>query len=170
MYARSSTMKKSVIALLAVAAGVNLTWAGAVTFRVLIDLPARHRIGPSAFAELCRATDLSAGLVFYPVLAVGSAVLACAAWVSAWRTEAPRSIRWLAAAAAASTLLVLGVTGRAAPLMFRIGASPNDPTVVGPLADQFTALTNVRALLADAAAAALLWALTSCALRAAQDK
>lgn len=149
---------------------MNLTWAGAVTFRVLIDLPARHRIGPVAFAELCRATDLSGGLVFYPVLAIGSAVSACAAWLSAWRTKAPRYVRWLAAAAASSTLLVLGVTGRAAPVMFRIGASPNDPNVIGPLADQFTALTNVRAVLADAAAGALLWALTSCALRTAQDQ
>jgi hypothetical protein len=54
--------------------------------------------------------------------------------------------------------------------MFRIGASPNDPAAIEPLADRFTALTNTRALLADAGALALLWALTTCALRAAQDR
>ena len=66
-----------------------------------------------------------------------------------------------------SALLVLGVTTQAAPIMFRIGASPNDPAAIEPLADRFAALTNTRALLADAGAVALLWALTTCALRAA---
>ena len=91
-------MKKSFVALLGIAAGVSLAWAGAVTFRVTIDLPARHRIGPVAFAEFSRATDLSGGLVFYPVLAVGSALLSCAVWLAAARTKAPRTIRWPAAA------------------------------------------------------------------------
>ncbi len=162
-------MKKSFVALLGVTAGVNLAWAGAVTFRVLIDLPARHRIGPVAFAELSRATDLSRGLVFYPALAVGSAFLSCAVWLAAVRTKARPSIRWQAAAAAVSALLVLVVTTQAAPIMFRIGASPNDPATIQPLADRFTALTNIRALLADTGAVALLWALTTCALRAGRD-
>ena len=64
--------------LLACAAGLSSAWAGAVTFRVLIDLPARHRIGALAFAELSRATDLSRGLVFYPVGAIGVALLSTA--------------------------------------------------------------------------------------------
>ena len=39
--------------------------AGAGTFRLLLDLPARHRLGPGAFAAFSRATDLSAfGVVF----------------------------------------------------------------------------------------------------------
>lgn len=54
--------------------------------------------------------------------------------------------------------------------MFRIGASPDDPAVIQPLADRFSALTNARALLADAGAIALLWALTTCALRGAEDR
>jgi hypothetical protein len=163
-------MKKSFVALLGVAVGVNLAWAGAITFRVLIDLPARHRIGPVAFAELSRATDLSGGLVFYPALAIGSALLSCAVWLATVRTKAPRSTRWQAAAAAVSALLVLGVTMQAAPIMFRIGASPNDAASIQPLADRFAALTNIRALFADAGAVALLWALTTCALCAPQDR
>jgi hypothetical protein len=53
--------------------GTNTLWAGAATFRVVVDLPARHRIGPIAFAALSRAADLATGLVFYRVAAIGSA-------------------------------------------------------------------------------------------------
>lgn len=42
----------------------------------MIDLPARSRIGPIAFAEFSRATDLStAGMVFYVLYGVGGALL-----------------------------------------------------------------------------------------------
>jgi hypothetical protein len=160
-------MNKSLVALLGVTVGVNLAWAGAVTFRVVIDLPARHRIGAFAFAELSRATDLAGGLFFYPVAAIGSAVLSCAVWFAARRARAPRFIRRASAAAAAATLLVLAVTTQAAPLMFRIGAAGNDPAVVGPLAERFAALSDVRAFLADAGAVALLCALTISGMRAA---
>ena len=80
--------KKRFTLLLAIATAVNVLWAGAATFRVLIDLPARHRLGPVAFAELSRATDLARGLVFYPMAGIGSALLACAAWFFAVRTRA----------------------------------------------------------------------------------
>src|SRR5579872_7086752 len=149
-------MNRHFVALLGTATGLNLAWAGAVTFRVLIDLPARHRIGPVAFAEFSRATDLSGGLVFYPVVAIGSALLSFAVWLMAARIKAPRSIRLQAAAAAMSATLVLGVTTVAAPIMFRIGTSPDDPAVLLPLADRFASLTNVRALFADIGALALL--------------
>lgn len=163
-------MTKSLLVLLGVAAGVNLAWAGAVTFRVLIDLPARHRIGPVAFASLSRATDLAGGLVFYPTAAIGSAILAVAVCLVAMRTRAPGYLRRPAAAAMASTLFVLAVTTRAAPIMFRIGSSPDDPAVIAPLADRFAAITDLRAILADAGAVALLWALTACAVRAAGNR
>jgi len=163
-------MKKSFVVLLAVAAGVNLTWAGAITFRVLIDLPARHRIGPAAFAELSRATDLARGLVFYPVVAIGSALLSCAAFFAAWRTRAARPIWLQTGLAAVATLLVLVITAQAAPIMFRIGASPGDPNVLEPLADRFTTLTNLRALFADVGAVGLLCALATCALRIVPSK
>ena len=116
-----------------------------------------------------RATDLAGGLVFYPALAIGSALLACTAGLVAWRTKAPHSIRLQTAGAAVATLLVLAVTTQAAPTMFRIGASPNDAALLEPLTERFTALTNARALLAEVGAIGLLCALTTCAIRAARD-
>jgi len=156
--------RRSLVLLLAVAAGVNLLWAGAVIFRVLVELPARSTIGPVAFAALSRATDLSRGLVFYPFAGIGSAMLSSAVWLLARRARAPRSLQRYAGVAGVSTLLVLVVTMRAAPIMFRIGSSPNDPAALASLADRFARLTYLRAALAAVAALALLAALTACAL------
>ena len=158
--------KRPFVLLLAIATGVNMLWAGAVTFRVLIDIPARDQLGPLGFAELSRATDLARGLVFYPVAAIGSASLASAAWLLAARARAPRLVRVQTAAAAMACALVLVVTAWAAPTMFRIGASV-DPTMLTRLADRFALLTDVRAVFADLGALALLCALSSIALRAA---
>jgi hypothetical protein len=72
----SGAMRRGVIAAIAVAAGFEGLRAGAGTFRVLLDLPARTRIGPLAFAELSRATDLSTrGIVFYAVFGIGGALV-----------------------------------------------------------------------------------------------
>lgn len=158
-------MRKSFVILLAAAVGTNTLWAGAATFRVLVDLPARHRLGPTAFADLSKATDLAAGLVFYPTAAIGSALLSCATWFVAARTRAPPPVRRATALAAIATLSVLALTTQAASLMFHIGAAPSDPGLLADLADRFTLLTNLRALAADVAAIALLYALTICALR-----
>jgi hypothetical protein len=130
-----------------------------------VDLPARHRIGPTAFADLSKATDLAAGLVFYPVAAIGSALLSCAAWFVAVRTRAAPPVRRATALAAIANLFVLALTTQAAPLMFHIGSARTDPSLLTDLADRFTFWTNLRAVAADVAAVALLYALTICALR-----
>jgi hypothetical protein len=140
--------------------------AGAGSFRVLIDLPARHRIGPVAFAELSRATDLStAGIVFYVLYGFGGALLTGATWIAATRVEAPRAIRLLTAVAFVSSLAILLLTTQAAPLMFRIGSSPNDPALLADILDRFTIWTQLRVLCADQSFGAMLAALTILASR-----
>jgi hypothetical protein len=150
--------RKSSVLLLATAAGVNLMWAGAATFRVLVDLPARHRLGPLGFAELSRATDLARGLVFYPVGAIGSAALAATAWFFATRTRASPVVRTQTATASVACLLVLAVTAWAASIMFHIGAAPADPELLTRLAERFVLLTNVRAV-------SPIWVLSACSAR-----
>jgi hypothetical protein len=49
--------------------------------------------------------------------------------------------------------------------MFRIGDAGADPDLIQSLADGFTWWTNLRAASAGVAAAALLYALTLCALQ-----
>jgi hypothetical protein len=170
LWRRWGSARTRLVLLLAVAAGVNLSWAGAVTFRVLVDLPARSRIGPLAFAELSRATDLSNGLVFYPIGGLGSAMLSLATWLTARGARASPSVRVAAGVAAVSTLLVLVVTIRAAPIMFQIGSAPDDAAALALLADRFARLSQLRALLADLAATALLAALTVCAVGAGEQR
>lgn len=140
--------------------------AGAGSFRVLIDLPARHRIGPVAFAEFSRATDLSTtGITFYVLYGVGGALLTGATWIAAMRTQAPPVIRKLAAVACACSLVIMLLTTQAAPLMFRVGSSPNDPTLLADLLDRFTGWTQLRILCADLSFGAMLAALTILASR-----
>jgi hypothetical protein len=158
-------MPRGVVAAIAAATGFEGLRAGAGTFRVLLDLPARARIGPLAFAELSRATDLSTrGIVFYAVFGIGGALVTGVTWLLAWRGGAPRTIRRLLAISLLASLLVLGFTTQAAPLMWRVGSAPPDPVLVAGLLDRFTAWTIARVVVVDLSFAAVLGALTLAAL------
>lgn len=159
-------MSKGLPLLIAATTAFEALRAGAGTFRVLLDLPARFRIGPVAFAELSRATDLSTGgIVFYALYGFGGALLTVAAWIVARRTHAPLGIQRLAATAAVCSLLILAMTTQAAPLMFRIGSSPNDPVLLAGLIDRFALWTILRVFCTDISFFAMLGALTLLALR-----
>ncbi len=139
---------------------------GAGTFRVLLDLPARHRIGPVAFAAFSRATDLSfTGIVIYVVYGFGGALLTGATWFVAVRVAAPSVVRRLAAIASIASVSVLAATTQAAPLMFRVGAAPDDPAALADLLDRFSAWTNLRIVCADLSFFCVLSALGYLALK-----
>jgi len=140
--------------------------AGAGTFRALLDLPARGRVGPVAFADFSRATDLSrAGVVFYVIFGVGGALVTGLTWLIAVRGKIPAPIRRLLAISAIASLLVLALTTQAAPLMWRVGSAPSDPVLLASLLDRFTAWTLARVVCVDVSFAAVLTALTLVALR-----
>jgi hypothetical protein len=152
--------------ILAAATAFDALRAGAGTFRLLIDLPSRSRIGSVAFAEFSRATDLSTtGIVFYGLYGIGGALLTGFTWFAAQRARAPRTIRRLTAGAFVSSVLILAATTQAAPLMWHVGESPNDPAVLAQLLDRFAAWTTFRILCGDLSFAMLLCALTLFALR-----
>jgi hypothetical protein len=161
------SMNRTFLGLLACATGVALLSAGGGTFRALVDLPARYRLGSIAFAEFSRATDLSRGLVYYPTEAIGGTLLIAATSWAGWRAGAPRLVRWLMAGALLSKLLILAITTQAASIMWRIGSSPNDAALREALTERFVSLTYVRIVLGDAAGIALLGALSACAMRKA---
>jgi hypothetical protein len=143
--------------LLAVTVAFEGIRAGAGTFRLLLDLPARHHVGPVAFAEFSRATDLStSGVVFYSVYGFGGALLTAVTWLAASRVGAPRSVRTLAAVACICSVLILVLTIQAAPLMWSVGASSDDPLVLGRLLDEFTFWTALRIVLVDLSFVAVL--------------
>ena len=70
--------------------------AGAGTFRMILDLPARATIGPVAFAQFSRATDLSAvGVAFYVAYGIGGALLTATTWIAALRSQLDREAKIL---------------------------------------------------------------------------
>src|SRR3712207_3425952 len=56
--------------------------AGASLDQSIKQLPTRHKIGPVAYSEYSRASDLGPGILWYGILGVGAAVLTIAAAVS----------------------------------------------------------------------------------------
>ena len=163
---RSTTL---VTWLLAVTTAFEGLRAGAGTFRMLIDLPARARVGAVAFADFSRATDLStAGYIFYALYGIGGAVLTSGTWIVARRVRAPVVIRRLSAFAACCSLLILAMTARAAPLMWRVGSESNNAAVLKGLLDRFVFWTNLRIVATDLSFLAVLCALTYVALGVSQ--
>jgi hypothetical protein len=157
--------KRTIVLAAAIAAAFEGLRAGAGTFRALLDLPARTRVGPLAFADFSRATDLSTvGVVFYMVFGIGGAFVTALAWLIARRGQAPTVVRRLLGVSAIASLLVLVLTAQAAPLMWRVGSAPPDPLLLRSLLDRFTAWTMARIACVDVSFAAVLGALTVFAL------
>jgi hypothetical protein len=158
-------MSKGHVTLIASTTAFDGLRAGAGTFRVLIDLPARFRLGPVVFAEFSRATDLStAGFVFYVLYGIGGAALTGTTWWVLRRSGAPATVQRLSAAAAICSLLILAMTTQAAPLMLRLGSSPNDAAVLSNLLEPFVSWTILRILCADISFCAMLTALALLAI------
>ena len=151
---------KSAVTMLIATTAFESVRMGASVFRGLIDLPAREKIGSVAFADFSRATDLSpAGFTFYATFGIGGLLLTGATWIVAARTRAPLYVRRLAAISTVCSLLILAFTTQAAPLMIRLGSSPNDPSLLSQLLDDFAVWTYPRFVCATVSYAAMLSAL-----------
>ncbi|HVZ35608.1 MAG TPA: hypothetical protein VG963_24450 [Polyangiaceae bacterium] len=145
--------------------------AGAGTFRVLVDLPARFRIGPVAFAEFSRATDLStAGFIFWAVYGIGGAAFTGTTWWVMRRRGAARRVRALCGAAALCSVFILVMTTQAAPLMLRVGSASNDVALLSHLIELFVRWTILRIACADLSFCALLMALAHLAMNSREAR
>jgi hypothetical protein len=142
-----------------VALAPHLVLAGGGIDRMVVSLPARHRIGVVAFARYSRAADLGNGLILYPLLGISAPLATWAAFGLALAEGAPGRTKALLGTAAALAVLHTLTTARAAPKMLRIGRSPDDEAVLRPLLERFIKVSWVRAALQIAAAVVLLWAL-----------
>jgi hypothetical protein len=72
----------------------------------------------------------------------------------------PVAVRRCLAFAPTCSLLILVFSTQAAPLMWRVGAAPDDPALLGALLDGFVAWTVPRLVAAIASFSAVLSALT----------
>lgn len=121
--------------------------AGLSLDKVIVQLPARRRIGAVAYAAYARSADLGNGIAYYAALGVGAAALTIAAFAAAAARGSSGAVTGLLAAAAALSVLHSIATGRAAPVMFKIGRAEDAPAVLGPLLGRFARWSAARAAL-----------------------
>ena len=143
--------------LLAVATVLTGLLAGISLDKCVVQLPARHRIGIRDFAAFIRANDLGNGLVLYPVLGVGAAIVTFAAALIANSPRLTGTVAWAVDGSAVLAVLHLAVTTRAAPniLLFR-RSLPDDATIAAAF-DRFAAWHGARTILQVLNFLTLLW-------------
>src|SRR5262249_44797951 len=147
------------IALLALATAVNGLLAGLNVDTALVKLPARRRIGAVAYATFARGNDLGNGLVVYPLLGIGAALLAILATTFAYLALAPMKVLLPLSMALVLSLLHSFATTRAAPIMLSLKNTPDDEALLAAKLDHFARWHMVRATLQVVAFFVLLWAL-----------
>ena len=121
--------------------------AGLSLDKVIVQLPARRRIGAVAYAAYARSADLGNGIAYYGAVGVGAAALTIAAFAAAAARGSAGAVTGLLAAAAVLSVLHSIATGRAAPAMFRIGRAENTEEALGPLLARFARWSAARAAL-----------------------
>ena len=121
--------------------------AGLSLDKVIVQLPARRRIGAVAYAAYARSADLGNGIACYAIAGVGAAALTVAAFAVAAALGSSGAVTGLLAAAAALSVLHSAATGRAAPTMFKIGKAGDTQAVLGPLLARFARWSAARAAL-----------------------
>lgn len=121
--------------------------AGISLDKALVQLPARHRMGVVGFSAFSRANDLGNGLVLYPMLGIGAALLTMGAAVAAFLQGSSQVNAWLLYVSVLLALLHSGATARAAPNMLSLRQTSNDEAVLTPIINRFAKWHNVRAIL-----------------------
>jgi len=132
---------------------------GASLDQSIKQLPARRRIGVTAFAAYSQDADLRNGIPWYATLGLGAPALTLAA-AAVGRHQPPAQRRALVLAAGLSVGHLL-VTAVAAPVNFSQRTHTGDPAALARVFDTFERLTAVRTVLQAATLAAMVWALAA---------
>ncbi|PWT78927.1 MAG: hypothetical protein C5B60_00410 [Chloroflexi bacterium] len=140
-----------------VAAGLDGLLAGASLDQSLKQLPARHRMGVSAFSLYSRSADLSPnGVVWYAGLGISAALFTLAASLATAVAGSAHMVPILLAAVL--SVLHSIVTSQAAPLNFHQRKVQSDEAALATVFDQFERWQTVRVTLQVLTFAATLWA------------
>ena len=136
--------------------------AGASVDKALVQLPARRRLGAIAFANFSRANDLGNGLIVYPILGVGAALLTILAALAAVLNGTPLAQAWPLYVAALLALLHTFTTTRAAPNMLLLRhLTDHDETKSAAALDRFARWHNIRAVVIVLNFVVLVWAVVT---------
>ena len=148
-----------VTSLIALATAMNGLLSGLNVDTALVKLPARRRIGAVAYATFARGNDLGNGLVVYPLLGVGAALLTLLATALAYADRSRVEVLLLLSLASLLSLLHTFTTTRAAPVMLSLKDAPDDEAILTAKLDRFARWHAVRATFQVVAFFVLLWAL-----------
>jgi len=133
--------------------------AGMSLDKSIVQLPARHRMGVVAFAAFSRANDLGNGLIAYPVLGIGSALLTIMSAIAAYWQGVSLTNAWLLYVSVLLTLLHTISTTWAAPNMLSLRQPINDEETLTLTYSRFEKWHTVRAVLQVLNFITLVWAL-----------
>jgi hypothetical protein len=147
------------IALIVAATALNGLLGGFSFDGALVKLPTRRRIGAVAYATFARGNDLGNGVWVYPATAIGAALLTVVATIVAYVEHAPIALLVLLSIATLTSIGHFLATSRAAPIMLRVGKTPDDETLLAPLLDRFARWHALRATLQVLTFFVTLWAL-----------
>ena len=145
--------------LIALATAVNGLLAGLNTDTALVKLPARRRIGAVAYATFARGNDLGNGLVVYPLLGIGAALLTVLATAAAYIERSPMAVLLPLSIASLLSVLHSFATTRAAPVMLSLKNAPDDEAILTAKLDRFAGFHAFRATFQVVTFFLLLWAL-----------
>lgn len=135
--------------------------AGASLDKLLVQLPARHRIGPIAFAAFSRANDLGNGLILYPLLGIGAALLTLLAALAAALSGVSLTSALPLYLSAVLAVLHTFTTTRAAPNMLSLRQSGDDEAKLTATFDRFAQWHTIRTILLVLNFVSLVWALAT---------
>jgi hypothetical protein len=148
-----------VLLLLGIATAINGLLAGLNVDTALVKLPTRRRIGAVAYVTFARGNDLGNGLLVYPLLGVGAALLTVLATLFAFISQARMEVLLPLSLATLLSLLHTIATTRAAPLMLSLKSTPDDEALLSAKLNRFAHWHAVRATLQVLAFFLLVWAL-----------
>ena len=135
--------------------------AGASLDKAVVQLPARHRMGITEFANFSRANDLGNGLVVYPLIGISAALLTIIAALTAFLQGILLSHAWPVYVAAFLAISHSFTTTRAAPNMLSLRQPSNNETTLGDTLNRFALWHNVRTALQVLNFVMLVWSIVA---------
>jgi hypothetical protein len=147
------------LALLTASLAANGLLTGATLDQAIKQLPARKTIGVVAYSAYSRAADLGNGLIWYPVLGVGTAVLSAVAG-GVGLTQHPTGAQTAALIALIiGSVAHMGSTALAAPANLSQRRAIDDEMALTGIFRRFVFLNSIRAALMVATLGVAVWAL-----------
>lgn len=147
--------------LLIASVAVNGLLTGATLDQAIKQLPARKAIGAVAYSDYSRAADLGNGLIWYPVLGIGAAVLSVVTGAIGLAQHAAGAEEIALISLIVGSVAHMGSTALAAPTNISQRRAVGDEAALTAIFNRFAVLNAVRAGLLVATLGVAVWALAA---------